>query len=111
MSNDRVIGLLTMSRDQPGYFTDEHAKLARAVADQAAIAIENARLYTETQTRAREMEALLRADRELFRSLSVDDVLQALVDVTVDVLGADKGLVTMWDFGRHLRPRVPKHQR
>src|SRR5205807_205144 len=82
---------------EPRYLTDQPVRLARAVADQAAVAIENARLFTETERRARETEALLRADAELFRSLSLDSVFQALVDVTVDVLGADKGIVTMRD--------------
>jgi hypothetical protein len=31
------------------------------------------------------------------RSLNLDTVLQALVDVTVDVLGVDKSMVSTWD--------------
>jgi PAS domain S-box-containing protein len=92
--HDDVIGALTVSNAQPGHFNDDHARLVRAVADQAAVALENARLYEETSRRARETEALLRADAELFRSLSVDDVFQALCDVAVDVLGVSKCMVT-----------------
>lgn len=92
--HDDVIGTLTISNEEPGFFTEEHARVARAVADQAALALENARLYEETSRRARETEALLRADAELFRSLSVDDVFQALCDVAVDVLGVGKCMVT-----------------
>lgn len=89
-----VIGTLIVANSQPGYFTDDHARVVRAVADQAAVALENARLYEETSRRARETQALLRADAELFRSLSVDDVFQALCDVAVDVLGVSKCMVT-----------------
>ena len=89
--------MLTMSRDEPGFFTEEHARLARAFADQAAIAVENSRLFTEVQRSARESEALFRADAELFQSLDLDAVLQALVDVTVDVLGTEKSMVATWD--------------
>ncbi len=92
--HDDVIGTLTISNQVPGFFTEEHARVARAVADQAALALENARLYEETSRRARETEALLRADAELFRSLSLDDVFQALCDVAVDVLGVSKCMVT-----------------
>ena len=60
--------MITASRTEARYFNDQHVRLARAVADQAAVAIENARLFTETERRARETEALLRADAELFRS-------------------------------------------
>jgi signal transduction histidine kinase len=48
---------------------------------------------------ARRFEALSRADSEPFLSLDLDTVLQALVDVTVDVLGVDKSMVTTWDVG------------
>lgn len=94
---DRTLGALTISWTEPSYFTADHARLARAFADQAAIAIENARLFDETQTRGRETEALFRADAELFRSLDLDTVLQALVDVTVDVIEVDKSMVATWD--------------
>jgi signal transduction histidine kinase len=86
-----------MSWTEPGYFKQADARLARALADQAATAIENARLYDEAQARAREFEALSRADSELFRSLDLNSVLQALVDVSVDVLGAQKSMVSTWD--------------
>jgi signal transduction histidine kinase len=54
-------------------------------------------LEQRVQDRTKELEALLRADTELFRSLDLDEVLQALVDVAVDVLGAHKSLVSIWD--------------
>ncbi|MEO8458551.1 MAG: GAF domain-containing protein, partial [Chloroflexota bacterium] len=94
---DQAIGMLTMSRQVPNYFTDEHAQLVGAFANQAAVALDNARLYEDMRSSARRLEALSRADSELFRSLDLNTVLQALVDVTVDVLGADKSMVSTWD--------------
>ncbi len=89
------IGFLAFSHSQPARFTAEGLMLARAVADQAAVAIANAQLFGQTQRQARDMDALLRADAELFGSLNLDSVLQSLVDVAVDVLGADKSLVLL----------------
>ena len=94
---DRVLGALTISWTEPAHFTADHARLARAFADQAALAVENARLYEDMRSSARRFEALSRADSELFRSLDLDTVLQALVDVTVDVIGVDKSMVSTWD--------------
>jgi PAS domain S-box-containing protein len=94
-TQDRVIGMLTLSHSQPGFYTDRHASLVSAIATQVAVAIENARLYEEAQRVARENEALLRADAELFRSLSLDAVLQSLADVTVDILQVDKSIITL----------------
>jgi signal transduction histidine kinase len=64
------------------------------------LAIANARLYTQTEQRSREMEALYRADEALHASLKLEDVLQALVDVATDILAADKTAVMVWDERR-----------
>lgn len=57
-------------------------------------------LERKVDERTRELDALLRADAELYRSLDLDEVLQALCDVAVDVVGADKSLVSIWDEHR-----------
>jgi len=51
----------------------------------------------EIDQRRQEMEALYRADEELYSHLQADDVLQALVDIAVDDLHADKSSVFVWD--------------
>jgi signal transduction histidine kinase len=45
----------------------------------------------------RQLEALYQADEYLYRHLNLDQVLQALVDVVVDLLQADKAAVMVWD--------------
>jgi signal transduction histidine kinase len=45
----------------------------------------------------RELDALYRADAVLHRSLRLDDVLQALVEVATGLLNADKASVVVWD--------------
>jgi len=66
---DRVLGALTISWTAPAYFTTDHARLARAFADQASIAIENARLYEQAQHGAA-LEERQRLARELHDSVS-----------------------------------------
>jgi ligand-binding sensor domain-containing protein/nitrate/nitrite-specific signal transduction histidine kinase len=51
----------------------------------------------EIERRRQELEALYRADAELHRHLSLDQVLQALVDIAVDILQADKSSLMVWD--------------
>lgn len=93
----RLIGSLT------GYYRanedpdQAEIGLLNAIADQAAVAFENARLFEVTERRLRELEALYRADEQLHQSLRVDDVMQALVDVAVDIAGADKSLLVIAD--------------
>ena len=66
---NRVIGFLSLSKDRPGYFSERHAKLAMAIASQAAVAIENAGLFEQGQELAVMMERQ-RLARELHDSVS-----------------------------------------
>jgi hypothetical protein len=43
--------------------------------------LENARLFSQAEQRRKELEALYRADAELYRHQRLDDVLQAPVDI------------------------------
>jgi len=52
----RVFGFMNLASTTPGFFTPIHADRLRAFADQAAIAIENARLYNEANRYVYELE-------------------------------------------------------
>ena len=54
----------------------------------------------EIERRKQELESLYRADEELYRHLRMERVLQALVDTAVEILGADKGALMVWDEQR-----------
>jgi PAS domain S-box-containing protein len=47
--------------------------------------------------RTRQLESLYRADETLYRSLRLEDVLQALIDVSADVLGIEKAVILASD--------------
>jgi signal transduction histidine kinase len=84
---DRVIGALSL-RDATGrVFTAEEVRVAQAFADQAAIALENARLYVTAERRRREAEELARAARSLTESLDVADLAARIVASLQDILG------------------------
>ena len=97
-----LLGAITMYYKSPREFSRDEVALAQSFADQTALAIENARLHAQTLRRSRDLEALYRADEVLYRSLRLDQVLQALVDVASDVLQADMTSVLVWDE-RHER--------
>ena len=69
MTKEWVIGVLCLNHGTPGYYTPQHARLALAIANQAAIAIENARLYEQAQQLA-VLEERQRLARELHDSVS-----------------------------------------
>jgi signal transduction histidine kinase len=68
-ANDRIIGMLTVSHNEPNFYTEHHASLLTAVATQVAVAIENARLYEQAQQLAA-VEERQRLARELHDSVS-----------------------------------------
>ncbi len=58
--HDKVIGVLGVdNRESERSFTDQHITLVAALADYAAIAIENARLFTDTELERNKLEAIL----------------------------------------------------
>ncbi len=57
-SQDRLIGMISMTRPPVGAFSEEDALLASAFAAQAAVALENARLYGEVNQAYRTLEKL-----------------------------------------------------
>ncbi|HEX6288356.1 MAG TPA: histidine kinase, partial [Herpetosiphonaceae bacterium] len=66
---ERVIGVLVVSHNVPDHFTPRHGRLALAIANQAAVAIENAKLFEQAQGLAALMERQ-RLARELHDSVS-----------------------------------------
>mgnify|MGYP005839214743 CR=1 FL=1 len=81
---DRLIGMITLDKREPGFYTDEHARLAMAFAAQAAIAIENARLYEELYKAKEAAEAATRAKSEFLANMSheIRTPLNAIIGMT-----------------------------
>lgn len=69
LAKDCLIGVLAMEHIRPDYFTLQDAHLVSAFADQAAVAIENARLYEQAQALAA-LEERQKLARELHDSVS-----------------------------------------
>ncbi len=83
---DEVIGMLVLTSSETRAFTQHHATLALAIANQAAIAIENARLYAQAQELA-----ALEERQKLARELH-DSVSQALYGISLGAHAARTAL-------------------
>lgn len=79
MLKGQVMGILTLDNSQPNYFTEAHAELAMGIAQQAALAIENAQLQEQALQNAVQKAAQTERSR-LARELH-DSVSQAVFSI------------------------------
>jgi GAF domain-containing protein len=106
LMNDGVsIGFIAVTRVQPGTFAGHHVQLLRTFADQAVIAIENARLFEEVQARTQELTMSLEqqtATSEVLSVISSSDgdlvpVFDAMLGKAMQLCGADFGVLNTFD--------------
>jgi signal transduction histidine kinase len=106
LRQDEAIGALAVTRREPGGFTDDETTLLETFADQAVIAIENARLLTELRARTQELTrsveqltALGEVGRAVSSTLNLETVLTTIVSRAVQLSGLDGGVVFEYDEG------------
>ncbi|MEW6093002.1 MAG: GAF domain-containing protein [Chloroflexota bacterium] len=92
-----VVGFLDLISFTPGFYRQEHADRLQAFADQAAIAIENARLLEEARQRAEELSALLDIGQAVTSGLEMDKILKALLEKCAHVLPLEAFYVATYD--------------
>ena len=83
----RVIGYVTFDSPAVGAYSESDASLAQAIASQAAMAIENARLFESLQYRLKEVNTLFRISQEVVASLEEFETLKRVVDLLQENFG------------------------
>ena len=94
----KAIGALVVHRDRPEPFTDEELALRKSFADQAVIAIENARLFKESQEALERQTATAEILKVIASSPSdVQPVFDVIVERAVRLCGGRMGRVYRYD--------------
>jgi signal transduction histidine kinase len=93
----RVIGTVTVFGRETSEFTDRDGAMLHALANHAAIAIENARLYRAAAYTARHASILAAAGRALADNSSADAVYAGIAEIVIESLGANGFTVTLAD--------------
>src|SRR5262245_2204270 len=89
----RLLGMIALDKREPGFYTTEHGRLALAFAAQAAVSIENARLFEQTRRHAQELAQLAGALRES------EERSRAILETAHDAFVAmdQRGVITAWN--------------
>jgi GAF domain-containing protein len=101
-----VLGTVGVAKARPGPFREREIELLKTLADQAVIAIENVRLFTELQQRTGELgrsveqlRALSEVGQAVSSTLDLDAVLQAIVTRAAQLAGT-RGC-SIWEYDEH----------
>jgi GAF domain-containing protein len=105
MREGRAIGAFALVRNQVGMFTQRQVDLVQTFADQAVIAIENARLFDEVQARTRDLQESLQqqtATADVLKVISrsafdLQTVLETLIQSAVELSDAKRGSIFLRD--------------
>jgi len=95
VARERPVGVLTLVHPIPGSFSKEHFGLVQAIADQAGIAVLNARLYAESQRQARVMTSLANNASTINATLRLEDVLKTILDETIKALQVETAALAL----------------
>jgi len=109
----RTVGMLSAQSYQPNVYKEEDLQILSTLANQAAVAIQNGRLFNETQRLAQELElrvidrtaqlqreqqnteTLLRILTEVSSSLDLDRALNRTLSLLNDAIGAEQGTIML----------------
>jgi len=97
LAREKLAGALNVRTREARGFTDAEIELLLAIAAQVAQTIEHAKLYAQAQRRVRELEALARISEAVSESLYLEESLEAIVEATVDAVGATGAALVLED--------------
>ena len=95
--DERVIGVITLSKLGLRQFDESDQRLLTILADQAATAVESARLLSRSERLAGELRQLLDMSSALSQSLDPREVAELIARHLVEAMGVDECAISWWD--------------
>jgi PAS domain S-box-containing protein len=97
---ERTVGVLSVMTNERRSFSEDDVALLAGLADQAAIALENARLFAERERQLNELTVLNEIGQAVVATLDQQDVLERLHGGIGHVLDFSTGLIGLYDAAR-----------
>ena len=105
MLKGEVIGFLNLDSATPGFFSSKQGEHLQTFVNQAAIAIQNARLHESTRERARRLQLIADVSREATAKLDLDELLAEAARLISDTFGYYLTIILLTE-GEWLVPRA-----
>lgn len=96
---EEVLGVLTLSSDQTDYFSDDMIGLLALFAGQAAVALENARLYSTERRRMRQIEFVNLIARSATTAHDLEQLITTLAELISDTFEGSEVSILLRDTG------------
>ena len=113
LRNGNVVGVIFVAKTKPEPFTAKQIELVTTFADQAVIAIENARLFDEVQARTtelgrsvEELRALSEVSQAVNSTLDLQTVLDTIVAKAAQLSGTEAGAIYVRDERQEFQLRA-----
>ena len=114
VSKGQIIGVLALDKLEANAYTPQSAQVLAAFANQAAVALDNARLFEEREQRARELDErsqrltlLNRVSAQLGSQLNIEHVFDVMLNELIQALGVESATAVL--FNEDGQPRLSVH--
>ena len=97
INDAKIEAIFALDKVEPGFYTDEHARLLSVFATQASLAIKNARLYSAEKRRIRELDGLRATLTDISAQLDANVLLKEIVRRAMVLLNAEVGELGIYE--------------
>jgi PAS domain S-box-containing protein len=95
------VAAVQLEETTPRRFTPAEIELAQTLANQAAVAVQNARLYNDTQARLAELATLNRLSNALASTINLEQICATVSEQVRPVMGVDCIYLALYDEARN----------
>ncbi len=101
ISRGRVLGSLFVMTSSPVDGAEQDLELLSSIAGQVAVAVDNARLHADTESRLAQITALQETSTAVASTLEIDELLHRITQQAAALFEAGGGILNLVDWDRH----------
>lgn len=111
VSKGETLGVITLEKCEPNYYSVEYVQMVTTFANQAAVALENARLYKESllniselHERSQRLALLNRLSNQLSRTMNINHIYEIIIKETIQAINCSAVSILMLSEHPSVKP-------